>query len=53
VLRSDLPALSRAQVRAIREQGRAAVTASAVGSLARAHWQDIVDRADRILDPGR
>jgi hypothetical protein len=53
VLRSDLPALSRAQVRAIREQGRAAVTASAVGSLSRAHWQDIVDRADRILDPGR
>lgn len=51
VLRSDFPALARAQVRGIRDQARAAATASAAGSVARAHWQDIVDRADRILEP--
>jgi hypothetical protein len=51
VPRSDLPALARAQVRAIRDQARAAATAAAAGSLARAHWQDIGDRADRILEP--
>ena len=53
VPRSDLPALARSQVRAIRDQARAAATASAAGSVARAHWQDIVDRAEKILDPGR
>ena len=53
VQRSDLPAIARSQVRAIRDQARAAATAAAAGSLARAHWQDIGDRADRILDPGR
>jgi hypothetical protein len=41
VQRSDLPAIARSQVRAIRDQARAAATASAGGSLARAHWQDI------------
>jgi hypothetical protein len=53
VPRSDFPALARAQVRSIREQARAAASAAAAGSVARAHWQDIVDRADGILDPGR
>ena len=53
VPRSDFPALARAQVRAIREQARGAVTAAPAGSIARAHWQDIVDRTDKILDPGR
>jgi hypothetical protein len=53
VPRSDFPALARSQVRAIRDQARAAATAAAAGSIARAHWQDVVDRADRILDPGR
>ncbi len=53
VPRSDFPALARSQVRAIRDQARAAATAAPAGSIARAHWQDIVDRADRILDPGR
>ena len=51
VLRSDFPALARSQVRALRDQARAAASAAVAGSLARAHWQDIVDRADRILDP--
>jgi hypothetical protein len=51
VPRSDLPALARAQVRAIRDQARAAALAAAAGSIARAHWQDIVDRTDRILEP--
>ena len=53
VTRSDFPALARSQVRSIREQARAAATASPAGSVVRAHWQDIVDRADRILDPTR
>jgi hypothetical protein len=53
VTRSDFPALARSQVRAIREQARAAATAAAAGSVARAHWQDIVDRTDKILDAGR
>jgi hypothetical protein len=51
VTRSDFPALARSQVRSIRDQARAAALAAAAGSVARAHWQDIVDRADRILDP--
>jgi hypothetical protein len=51
VLRSDFPALARAQVRAIRDQARAAALAAPSGSVARAHWQDIVDRADKILEP--
>lgn len=53
VPRSDFPALARAQVRAIRDQARAAALAAPAGSIARAHWQDIVDRTDKILDPGR
>ena len=52
VPRSDFPAIARSQVRAIRDQARAAATAAPAGSLARAHWQDIGDRADRILEPG-
>ena len=51
VSRSDFPALARAQVRSIRDQARAAASASAAGSVARAHWQDIVDRSDKILEP--
>src|SRR5688572_922640 len=51
VPRSDFPALARAQVRAIRDQARAAALAAPAGSVARAHWQDIVDRSDKILDP--
>lgn len=53
VPRSDLPALARSQLRAIRTQARAAAAAPASSSVARAHWQDIVDRVDTILEPGR
>src|SRR5688572_7786930 len=52
VPRSDLPALARSQVRAIREEARRAA-ASAPAGVVRAHWQDIGDRADDILEPRR
>ena len=52
VPRSDMPALARAQLRAIRTQARAAAP-TATTALARAHWQDIADRVDEILDPRR
>jgi len=52
VPRTDLPALARSQVRAIREDARRAAAAAPAGLL-RAHWQDIADRADEILEPGR
>jgi hypothetical protein len=50
--RSDIAALARAQLREIRDQARQAAGAAPRGVL-RAHWQDIADRIDRILDPGR
>ena len=50
VPRSDLPALARSQVRAVREDARRAA-ASATGSMARAHWQAVADRADKIHEP--
>ena len=52
VARSDLPALARSQVRGIREDARRAA-ATAPAGVARAHWQDIADRADEILEPKR
>jgi hypothetical protein len=52
VARSDLPALARSQVRAIRDDARRAATSASAG-IARAHWQDIADRADDILEPKR
>ena len=52
VPRTDLPALARSQVRAIREDARRAATAAST-TMARAHWQDIADRADAILEPRR
>jgi len=51
VQRSDLPALARSQLRSIRDSARAAA-ATATG-IARAHWQDIADRVDNILEPRR
>lgn len=51
VQRSDMPALARSQLRAIRTQARAAAAAPAATTIARAHWQDIVDRIDHVLDP--
>ena len=52
VPRTDLPALARSQVRAIRDDARRAA-ASAPAGLVKAHWQDIADRADQILEPRR
>jgi hypothetical protein len=49
---SDLPALARAQLRAIQAQARTAGTA-AVNPVMKAHWMDIVDRIAEILDTGR
>jgi hypothetical protein len=49
---SDLPALARAQLRAIQEQARAAA-AVATATLTRAHWSDIEDRVSQILSPGK
>jgi hypothetical protein len=47
---TDLPALARAQVREIQREARANATA-ATSAVARAHWNDIVDRAAEILEP--
>jgi hypothetical protein len=52
VQRSDLPALARRELRAIQTQARAAATAGPAG-VARAHWQDVVDRVDGILEGNR
>jgi hypothetical protein len=52
VPRTDLPALARSQVRAIRDEARRAATAAPAG-VVKAHWQDIADRADDILEPRR
>ena len=50
VPQSDLPALARAQVRALQSEARslAAVSPSAAQ---KAHWADIAERAAAILDP--
>jgi hypothetical protein len=50
--RSDVVALVKAQLRDIRDDARRAATA-ATGTVQRAHWQDIADRASDILDPPR
>ena len=50
VLRSDLPALARSELRAIRDDARRLGAASRAG-VTRAHWQDVVARIDGILDP--
>jgi hypothetical protein len=49
VPRSDMPALARAQLRQIRDESkRNAVTAQSV--VAKAHWQDLADRVDNVLE---
>jgi hypothetical protein len=50
VAQSDLPALARAQLRDIQRDARAAAVA-ATGAVERAHWNDIIDRVTKILDP--
>jgi hypothetical protein len=52
VPRTDLPALARSQVRAIRDDARRAAAAAPAG-IVKAHWQDIADRADDVLEPRR
>lgn len=49
VERSDLPALARSQLRAIRADALA--SAAATSGLQRAHWADVAARVDDILDP--
>jgi hypothetical protein len=52
VLRSDVPALARAQLRQIRDDARRAASTSA-GAVSRAHWQDIADRVDDVFEAKR
>lgn len=49
VQRTDLPALARLQLRAIRAEARS--KAAAAGGVQRAHWLDIAERAERVLEP--
>jgi hypothetical protein len=51
VRRTDLSALARAELRSVRETARANATTSA--GIARAHWNDLADRVDGILDRPR
>src|SRR5206468_3264361 len=53
VPRSDLPALARAQLRQIREDARRGAATASQSAMARAHWQDIVDRIDDVLEAKR
>ncbi|HEX2191420.1 MAG TPA: zinc-dependent metalloprotease [Longimicrobiaceae bacterium] len=50
--RSDLPALARGELRAIRAAA-VANAAAAPASVQRAHWADVAARVDEILDPRR
>jgi hypothetical protein len=50
VLQSDLPALARAQVRAVQREARAHATSSS-DAAQQAHWADLAERATAILDP--
>lgn len=52
IMQSDLPALARAQLREIQREARTSAT-TATGTIARAHWHDIVDRITQILEPTR
>ena len=47
---SDLPALSRAQLRAIQTSAKAAAT-TATTPVLKAHWSDIADRIAEALEP--
>ncbi|HEX9935649.1 MAG TPA: zinc-dependent metalloprotease, partial [Longimicrobium sp.] len=50
VPRSDLPALARSELTAIRAQARRAAALAPEG-VQRAHWADVAARVDEILDP--
>jgi hypothetical protein len=51
VPRTDLPALARAELRTLREAARRG--AAAGSGVTRAHWQDVADRIEAVLEPGR
>ena len=53
VSRSDVPALVRDQLKAIRAQARRLALQGATSGISRAHWLDVADRIDVILDPAR
>ena len=50
VPRSDLPALARSQLRALQSDARRAANSAPAG-VVRAHWQDVVDRVEKVLTP--
>ena len=50
VSRSDLPALAREELRAIRATAQTSAAAAPAG-VQRAHWADVAARVDAILDP--
>ncbi|GIW51234.1 MAG: glutaminyl-tRNA synthetase [Gemmatimonadales bacterium] len=52
VARTDLPALARSELRAVRELAGQAAASGQTG-MVRAHWEDIMARIDEILDQGR
>lgn len=52
VLQSDLPALARAQLRALQTEARALAT-SAPSAMQKAHWADVAERVKAILEPGK
>ena len=52
VQRGDLPALARRELHSIQTDARRAATAATAGVM-RAHWLDVADRIDAILDPQR
>ena len=49
---SDLPALARAQLRAIQAAAKAAAS-TATTAVLKAHWSDIADRVGEALEPRR
>lgn len=52
VLQSDLPALARAQLRAVQSDARNYGVASA-SAVQKAHWADVAERVRGILEPGK
>jgi hypothetical protein len=50
--RSDVMALARAQLREVQQLALATAGRAPAGT-ARAHWQDLADRARRVLEPER
>jgi hypothetical protein len=49
---SDLPALARAQLRAIQAAAKSAAS-TATTAVLKAHWSDIADRIAEALEPRR